>query len=126
MGFSTKTAQPRAWLTKLAIVEGHSFLWGAGLDCLTSSDYGTLGAIESEAQRIWTETGVDVYQSLLETYAKRLQAMATRAIGKNPKGGRPNKHTSKLFRSKRPEKEMLMPHGLEEWPVRAPEPYLKG
>ena len=37
--------------------------------------------------------------------------------------GRPNLHCDHTLREKRPEREVLMPHGLEGWPARRAEPF---
>lgn len=75
--------------------------------------FGYIGIIEREAKRVWKETGEDVFDALVSQYLEQIEALTETLLGRDPKGGRPNKHSSKLFRSTRPEQEHLMPHGLD-------------
>lgn len=80
-----------------------------------AAGWGYIGIIEREAEKAWQQTGKDVFGSLVDQYSEQLHAMAEVYLDRNPKGGRPNKHSEKLFRSTRPEQEHFLPHGLDRW-----------
>lgn len=81
------------------------------MDAVTAKDWGALGAIEKTPGLALTERG-----------QRRLEAIANRMLRVRP--GRPNRHSDHTLRADRPKQEVLMPHGLEAWPAREPEPYL--
>ena len=90
---------------------------------LSASQWGQLGAIEKAAERVWKDEGVDIYRELVGVSRPALREMANAAL-KTKGGGRPNKHSEKLFRSSRPKEERLMPYGFGcHFPVRATQPY---
>lgn len=93
------------------------------MSVLSASEWGYLGVIERKALATWEKDGVDTHSALARASQAKLSKMATRLLKRNPAGGRPNKHDEKLFRSRRPEQERLMPHGFANWPAVAPQPY---
>ena len=82
------------------------------MDTVTASDWGYLGALEKDPARAWSQEGI------LENVSAKLERIASRMLSINPKGGRPNKHATKDLRSRRPAREVLMPHDADYWPVR--------
>ncbi len=77
----------------------------------TATDWGWLGAVQKNPALAQTERG-----------RRRLGGIANRLMGIGK--GRPNRHSDHALREKRPQQEVLMPHGLEAWPAREAEPYL--
>lgn len=75
-----------------------------------AAGFGYISVIEREAEKAWAERGEDIFSSLVAQYAEQLEGMAETLLGRNPKGGRPNKHSPKLLRSTRPAQECFLPH----------------
>jgi hypothetical protein len=82
---------------------------------ITAADWGFIGSLEKAAKKAWREQGIDITADQAVDHADTLKEMTERMLGRNPKGGRPNKHSEKTFRSNRPRCEHLMPHGLDNW-----------
>lgn len=93
----------------MAIVEGEIKLLGCAV-AATATDWGWLGAVQKDPALAQTERG-----------RRRLEKIANRLMGVGK--GRPNLHCDHTLREKRPEREVLMPHGLEGWPARRAEPF---